>query len=370
MNETYMTPGSPAGQMAKERTPEVVGAEVRNLTAAARYLTVWYAVEIGRRLTEAKKMVAHGEWLDWLKRETEFSQPTASRLMRIYAEYGADQGNLFGAETKYSTLNNLSVSNALRLLAVPEEEREDFALEVDAEHLSAKELEEAIRERDEARKALAEAEQTVKEFSEQNVELTDGIALAEAQMEASEKLRMELANELAGTRSEIAAAKQRIADLESRPIDVAVQEPDPAEIERRAAEIAKEAGEEAEKQIAQLQADKAAAEAKIKAAEEKAKAERDKLKEKLKGAEDKLTAAGAEDKAAAERLRGEVETLKKQLAMSDAALVTFKLRFQQGQETYAAMKEALNAVAEDQREKCEAAVKAVIAGWNERREEP
>lgn len=343
--------------MKAVRTPETVGAEIRNLTSAARYLNVYYAVEIGRRLTEAKEMIAHGEWLNWLKTETEFSQPTASRFMRVYAEYGADQGNLFGAETKYSTLNNLSVSNALRLLAVPEEEREEFALEVDAEHLSTKELEEAIRERDEAKMALQATAEELEEVQRLADEET-------ARADASEKLRAELADKVAGKNMEIEAAKKKIAELESRPIDVAVQEPDPDEIERRASEIAQAAGAEAEKQIRQLQADKAAAEAQVKAAEEKAKAERDKLREKLKAAEDKLTSAGAEDKAAADKLRGEVEALKKQLAMSDAALVTFKLRFQQWQETYAAMREAMSSVAEAQREKCEAAVKAVLAGWN------
>ena len=355
MNETYMTPGSPAGKMTKERTPEVVGAEVRNLTAAAKYLTVWYAVEIGRRLTEAKELVAHGEWLEWLKRETEFSQPTASRFMRIYAEYGADQGNLFGAETKYSTLNNLSVSNALKLLAVPEEERESFAAEVDAEHLSTRELEQAIRERDEAKKALAEAEQTVKEFSEQNVELTDGIALAEAQVEASEKLRAELADELAGARSEFAAAKQRIAELESRPIDVAVQEPDPAEIERRAREIAAEERRKAEE--------------KARETAEKAKAAEEKLREKLRAAEEKLAEAKQAELTEARRAEvvapyeAEIAKLKKQINMSEAKIANFTARFLIWQGAYNALMEALRDVPEENRSKCAAAVSAQLENW-------
>jgi len=341
------------------RTPEAVGAEIRKLTETAKYMTLWYAVEIGRRLTEAKELVKHGEWMDFLAKETEFSSSSASRFMTAFREYGG------GEKLNFPTLGNISVSNALRLLAVPEEERESFAAEVDAAHISTRELEAAIRERDEAKKALAEAEQTMKEFSEQNVELTDGIALAEAQMEASEKLRAELADELAGTRSEIAAAKRRIAELESRPIDVAVQEPDPTEIERRAAEIAKEAGAAAEKQIQQLREEKAASEAQVRAAEEKAKAERDRLREKLKAAEDRLSSAGAEDKAAADKLRGEVEALKKQLAMSDAALVTFKLRFQQWQEAFKAAMAALVRLPEGTKEKCKGAILAQLENWKE-----
>lgn len=71
--------------------------------------------------------------------------------MRVFNEYGAAQIGIFGAVPESSTLQNLSISNALRLLAVPEDEREEFAEAVDAENLSARELEKAIKERDAAR---------------------------------------------------------------------------------------------------------------------------------------------------------------------------------------------------------------------------
>lgn len=109
------------------RTPETVGAEIRGLTAQAKQMTLWFGIEIGRRLCEVKEMIGHGEWLPYLKAQTEFSQSTASRFMTLYREYGAQQQTLFGAESNYPTLNNLSISNALRLLALPENERESFA---------------------------------------------------------------------------------------------------------------------------------------------------------------------------------------------------------------------------------------------------
>ena len=364
-------PMGPRNDMTRVRTPEAVGAEIRNLTSAARYLNVYYAVEIGRRLTEAKELVAHGEWLNWLKTETEFSQPTASRFMRVYAEYGADQGNLFGAETKYSSLNNLSVSNALRLLEVPEEEREGFALEVDAEHLSTRELEEAIRERDEARKALQEAREgeekrraeVVAPYEARITELER--AVDDAQNAAADvdlyKSRAQLAED------EVKDLEKRVKELETRPIDVAVQEPDPDAVERMAAELANKAiaaeSEKAEQQIRQLQADKAAAEAQVKAAEEKAKAERDKLKEKLKAAEEKLAGAGAEDKAAAEAAQAEVASLKKQLAMSGEAMVQFKFLFTEWQTVFSRLQRAIDELEGEQREKAHAAVRAQAERW-------
>lgn len=344
-------------ELTETRTAEVVGAEIRNLTAAARYMTVWYAVEIGRRLTEAKELVQHGEWLDWLKRETDFSQPTASRMMKIYAEYGADQKSLFGAETKYATLNNLSISNALRLLAVPEEERESFAAEVDAEHLSARELEAAIRERDEARKQLQTTEarlkdtqRTLAESDEQITDLRRRLVDAQADIRAADEQAEENERRL----------EEKIKELENRPVEVAVQEPDPDEIERRAVELANKG----------IAAKSAEAEAKIKEMQEQAKKERDELEKKLKAAEEK--AAAAEQKAVedagpykeeAEKARAEADVLRRQLAMSGEAMVTFKLRFDAWQRAWQAMREAMERVPDEQRERCEAAVRAQLAGW-------
>lgn len=325
-------------QLTKTRTPETVGAEIRNLTAAARYLTVWYAVEIGRRLTEAKAIVPHGGWLDWLKTETEFSQPTASRFMRIFEEYGADQGSLFGAETKYSALNNLSVTNALKLLAVPEEERESFALEVDAEHLSSRELEQAIKERDEARQALEEAREELAETSEELDKKSDDYAALSA---AAKEYRDQAED-----------AERRIKELEARPIEVAVQEPDPAEIERRVAEATEAARKEKET------AERLLAEEK-----EKAKTAADKLREQLKEAEDKLAAADEEDRAGAEQLEAEVAQLKKQLAMSSQEIVMFRIHFTAWQEAYQKMANAMQTMTDEQREKCRAAIRAQVKGW-------
>ena len=40
-------------------------------------------LEIGRRLIEAKAMLSHGEWMDWLQNTVEFSVHTAGRFMQI-----------------------------------------------------------------------------------------------------------------------------------------------------------------------------------------------------------------------------------------------------------------------------------------------
>lgn len=315
-------------QMTAVRTPQLLGAEIRNLTATAKYMTLWYAVEIGRRLTEAKELVKHGEWMDFLERETEFSSSSASRFMTVFREYGG------GEKLNFPTLGNISVSNALRLLAVPEEERETFAETVDAAHISTKELEAAIKERD----AALKREKELREEFEETSDLLDKKTDEYAALSSAAKEYRDRAEE----------AEQRVKELERRPIDVAVQEPDPAEIERRAKELAAE----------------------------KAKAEQEKLREKLKAAEEKLAAEkeaaekrAVEDagpyKARTEAAEAEVAALKKQLAMSDEATVIFKLRFTEWQEAFKAAMAALVRLPEGTKEKCRGAILAQLDNWKE-----
>lgn len=268
------------------RSPETLGSEIRYLSAQAKSMTVWFGVEIGKRLAEAKEMVGHGGWLDFLKNETEFSSSSAGRFMQIAREYG-------GKTSNFPTLGNLSVSNALRLLAVPEDEREEFAQAVDAEHISSRELEQAIRERDEARKALEEAQSAA-------VQLT----------ERTEK------------------QAEQIRELENRPVEVAVQVADPAEIEKAVAEALSAAEKKhkaaldsaerlrkaAEKKQAELQAIADSA-AKI---ESTNRAETAKLNDSIATLQKELEQARAEQAAAAKASR----------IQSDADVVVFQSFFQ------------------------------------------
>ena len=131
------------------RTPEIVAAEIRTFSASM----LNNAIEIGRRLVEAKELLPYGEFGGWVTRETGYSSSSANNFMRLYLEYGDMQGSLFGATLADSqTYGKLTVSKALELLALPAGEREEFVAENNVEEMSTRELRAAIRERDEARK--------------------------------------------------------------------------------------------------------------------------------------------------------------------------------------------------------------------------
>lgn len=186
--------------MVQKREIAVITMEIRTLHKQAQQLILGYAIEIGRRLAEAKAQLPHGSWGAWLKDEVEFSQSTANNFMRIFEAYGAEQLGLFGPEANSQTLGNLPYTKALQLLAIPAEEREDFAKDNDVENLSSRQLEQLIRERDEAERLRKEAEEKTADLEEKldqmEQELEDGIEDARrTAVQEAENLRASLDQE-------------------------------------------------------------------------------------------------------------------------------------------------------------------------------
>lgn len=269
-------------EIQKLRTPELIGSEIRSLTNQAKSVTLWFGIEIGRRLCEAKELVGHGNWLGYLESETEFSQSTANRFMTVFKEYGSAQSSLFGAESNYPALNNLSISNALRLLAVPAEEREEFAETNDVEHMSSRELDKLLKEKQEAEKRAKTAEDALEEA-------TEGSALAMAELEEKLAAAREKASDAKERGDELkkrlAAAKEELEELKNRPVEVAV------EVDTEAVEKAKaETATEYTKKIEKLEASLAAAKEKSKKLADKA----DKAAAELAAAEKKAQLANPE----------------------------------------------------------------------------
>ena len=331
-------------------SPERLGAEIRELTRQAKAMTLYYGVEIGRRLEAAKSMVPYGGWGAWLKENTEFSQATATRFMRVFNEYGAAQIGIFGAVPESSTLQNLSISNALRLLAVPEDEREEFAEAVDAENLSARELEKAIKERDAARQ---ERESAMRQANSDSLRAEN--AKKEAQ-EAYEKLRG-MEDELTAAKQDACQLAEQVQALQNRPVEVAVQRDEAAirEAENRArAEGARELKKKA-KEWDEL-AEKARKEKEtLEQQLEKALAEAEKAKQQGNGLDS---------------LQAEIDALRKKLAMSDKDMTTAQLYFYQWQAAFNQLTQAISHIKdEDKAGKLCAAIRAQLAAWGEAMEE-
>lgn len=329
----------------KELSPEQLGGEIRLLTTQARRMALSYGIQIGYRLHIAHEKVGPHGWAEWLKKETDFSAASASRFESLYEGYGEDQGNLFGVGNKFPTLENLSISNALKLLAVPEEEREGFAAEVGAESLSARELEKAIAEKKAAEERAEAAEKALHEMEE-----GEGLAVAELQAKIDELREdadkgKEALKEKAGLLDRIDQAartekslKDQIRELESRPVEVAVERDEKAieeAVQKAKAESAAEWAEKTKKLTDKL--NKANAEA------EKLKAKADKA---AAGADEKLAAAEKER----ERIAQELEATQKKLKASNGNVAAFGVYFKSVQENFNSMMEKVREIGEEDQE--------------------
>ena len=136
------------------RSASTIAAEIRSLDAQGKFICLTYIFEIGRRLVEAKDLVNHGEWGQYLETEVSYSQDTANKYMRIYREY-----NVAGAMPNSDTFRNLEFSKAYKLLALPADQRETFAQENDIANKSTREIDRLIKERDAALAAQKKAEE-------------------------------------------------------------------------------------------------------------------------------------------------------------------------------------------------------------------
>lgn len=230
-------------ELTEKRTPELIGAEIRMYVSAGRAITMLCGIEIGRRLVEVKDMLGHGEWLPWLERETEFSERHAQNYMKVFREYGAMQMNLFGPETNTKSFADLPITKALALLSIPESEREEFAEAVDAEHISVRELQQAIEEKKAAEaRALAALQETDTVRHERDA------------------LSLQLKHE-----------KEKVKELEARPVEVAVEKDEEA-IAAAAKEAREKAEAEAAKKISAMEAELEEAKKKLKTADAGAEA--------------------------------------------------------------------------------------------------
>ncbi len=375
------------------KTPDILAAEIRTIKNQTGRMVLNASIEVGRRLTEAKAKLPHGSWGEYLKSEVDYSPSQAQNLMRVFREYGSDQQSLFGGEAKSQTFGNLTYSKALSLLAIPdEEERERFAIENDVEHMSVRELNEALKARDEAEEKAAAAEETARglrqeadrlreEIADQDrvykakltsagVEADQARAAEQAAKEALEKqrdkaqrLQAALSDANAATQAaenEHARLQRELEDLRSRP----------AEADTAAVEAARQAAiAEMTEKVDKAKDAKKKAEEKRKAAEESLEAAQKELADlKAKGPEvreltqeekDALTASAVEHAKAegAERIRA----LEKQLASADPNVAELKVRFASWHDEYWKMVEVLNRIAQEDAERAARLRQAVKA---------
>ncbi len=277
------------------RNIDTITSEILNIKAYAQNTALVCAIELGRRFKEAKSMLPHGEWGKWLKDTVDFSQSSVNNYMKIFEEYGSEQISLFGATAFSQSVEKLTYTQAVKLLAIPKDERDDFIEQNDVENLSVRELDKIIKERDEALKKAEEAEARAKEYEiyKDQIEDSEGrIMQAEAdKLTAIDELK-EAEQKLKDLEESLKKEKQKNKDLKDNP------------------KLSKEKLDEIEKQAQQK-------------ASQEMQNQINELKEKVAKANKEKETAEAQKKEAESKL-AKMEAKEK---MSNSIVAEFKLNF-------------------------------------------
>lgn len=85
-----------------------------------RYLEIGnHTIEIGKRLIQAKTLLKHGEWLNWLQDNFQLSYPTATKFIKCAERF-----------PNVASIQHLTSTQMIQLLALPSaEETEEFIVQ-------------------------------------------------------------------------------------------------------------------------------------------------------------------------------------------------------------------------------------------------
>ena len=212
---------------------------------------------IGRCLIEAKDMLSHGEWRSWLEERVEFSERSAQRFMRLAREW-----------SNPTALSDLGATKALTLLALPPEEREQFMDEKNVIDMSARLLEQAIKERDEARAAAEHAAADQRAAEQARDKMAEDMRLLNARLSGAREEREQAMQDVARLEAEL-------AELKAKPVEVAVDTVvDQAAVDKARADAIAEMQAKLDKARDKQKQAEAAVEVMKRSMEEQAKAEK------------------------------------------------------------------------------------------------
>ncbi|WP_322006599.1 DUF3102 domain-containing protein [Clostridium butyricum] len=314
-------------KLSLNRTPELIAAEIVDIKNQTKKMLIYNSIEIGRRLTEAKLVVPHGEWGKWLEEKVDYSKSTANNLMNVFKEYGADQMTLLDNNVKSQAFGSLSYTQAVELLKIPEEDREQFVEENNVEEMSTRELKKAIAELEQLKKEKDELKTTVKKTLDNNLSLQEKMKKLEKESTDVFSKLEESQNEVLKAREETEELKGKVKELEEKPVEV-ITGIDEARV--------KELEEQHQKEIQELNSKISEAQSKLNELESK---ETEVIKEVD---EDKIKELQDKHKKEVDDLRKEIEASKNKVQdleiklndkpkeeakATDESLVKFKVHF-------------------------------------------
>lgn len=222
-------------QINQNRDPGAIAGEINLIKDQANKILLSSSVEIGKRLKEAKELVGHGNWIEWLEQSVNYSARTASNLIKIHEEYGVKMLES-GENSNRQLIADLGYTQAVAMLKLDFSERENFVIEHDVDAMSIKELEAAVKEKNDALKEKEALEARIKLMIDEKIELQSTVKIQEGEIKAFDSERSAHEKALALLKDKVTESEQLLSQLEVAEND---EEPDTDEIERLEAELEK-----------------------------------------------------------------------------------------------------------------------------------
>lgn len=194
------------------RTAENIAVEINTIKKQTQKVMLSASIEIGQRLSEAKSLVPHGAWGDWLEQNVNYSERTAQNLIKIYDQY-SDKGfdALFGNDL--DAFAELSYTQAVALLALPTvDERKEFVETHDVGNMSTRELQEAIKAQKDAEDEAAQLKEKLKAEKEKSRKLKDEAAIQNGNLLETQKRLQAMTEEAEQLRQDLDEASMPAVD--------------------------------------------------------------------------------------------------------------------------------------------------------------
>lgn len=210
-------------ELQTNRSESIIALEINMIKEQTNKILLSSSIEIGKRLLEAKEIVGHGNWTEWLDKSVNYSQRTAQNLIKIYEEFGK---NLLenGENSNTQALADLGYTQAVAMLKLDFESRESFIEEHDITTMTTRELESAIADKIALQKEKDTLLLSVNKMVEENESLRKQINETEDLQKKLDELKKNkidpkdisrLEEQLGKSKAEVEKLKKSLADAKA-----------------------------------------------------------------------------------------------------------------------------------------------------------
>ena len=116
-------------------------------------------IRLGRVFAEAKPLVKHGEWQNWLRENSGMSVRAAQNLMEIHNRFGNNPA-----------FDGIQKSKLFKMLSLPEGTEEKFIAENNIDEMSARQVEAAVKQTRAEMQGEIERERALREDAEKRAD--------------------------------------------------------------------------------------------------------------------------------------------------------------------------------------------------------